>query len=254
MSLISDTFILDDAEKMDQILEENSVDLSIIKFPYHRLENNPNNHIQFIKNIIKKVTKITKIGGICCMIISDDMTKDGIMDMTETRAWIKVQDDPEIGPKWIFREKILWTKSSQKSAKSFLSTKEIQAVSFDLTPFSTIWIMIRSDNDDCDDLDIANRIMQLKLSEVKKQEMLDLMWFIPPKSEYGYKDHLPKELILRLLMIFSRENDLVLDPFSGNGITAIACKTLDRYFVCIEKNQQYIDLAKKRFKEFSQSK
>ena len=243
-----DSFILDDARNMDQYLDDNTVDLSIIKPPYYRLGSDPHTHIKFIRTILEKITNTTKVGGICCLIISDDMTENGL-DMTETRALLEIQDDPKIGSKWIFSENILWVKNSENVTKSLLPMEDVTAVSFDLTPFSTIWIMVKSENDgDYVDLDISNRITKLKISEAKKQEMFDSMWFIPQKSETGYKDYIPKELIIRLLMIFSQENDLNLDPFTGNGITAVACKTLSRHFICIDKNKNNISISKTRIK------
>ena len=243
-----DNFILDDARNMDQFLDGNTIDLSIVKPPYY-MPGDSQAHIEFIRTILEKITKVTKVGGICCLIISDDMTENG-MDMTETRALLEIRDDPRISSKWIFTEKILWTKSPENVAKSLLPMEEVNAVSFDLTPFSTIWIMVKSENDnDSYDLDITNRIKRLKISEAKKQEMFDSMWFITQKSEKGYKDHIPKELILRLLMIFSNENNLVLDPFSGNGITAVACRTLSRHFICIDKNENNISTSKTRIKK-----
>jgi len=233
---------------MDQFLDDNSIDLSIVKPPYHKPEDDPHTYIQFFRSIMEKITKATKVGGICCLIISDDMTENG-MEMTETRALLEVRDDPKIGSKWIFPEQILWAKSTRNVAESLFPMEDITAVSFDITPFSSIWIMVKSENDDdYEDLDISNRILELKISEAKKQEMFDSMWFIPQKSELNYKDQIPKELILRLLMIFSKENDLVLDPFSGNGITAISCATLNRHFVCIEKNKKNILTSQKRLK------
>ena len=233
-----DSFILDDARNMDQYLDDNTVDLSIIKPPYYRLGSDPHTHIKFIRTILEKITKTTKVGGICCLIISDDICKR-FVDLSKY----------VIGSKWIFSENILWVKNSENVTKSLLPMEDVTAVSFDLTPFSTIWIMVKSENDgDYVDLDISNRITKLKISEAKKQEMFDSMWFIPQKSETGYKDYIPKELILRLLMIFSKENDLILDPFTGNGITAVACKTLSRHFICIDKNKNNISISKTRIK------
>jgi site-specific DNA-methyltransferase (adenine-specific) len=38
---------------------------------------------------------------------------------------------------------------------------------------------------------------------------------------------------------YSQEGDLILDPFSGSGTTAIACHRLKRRFICIEKDPEY---------------
>ncbi len=248
--LKKDEIIVGDAQNLDKILAPRSVDLSIIKPPYFNLKGDPAKHIDLIKTIMKKITKVTKIGGICCLIISEDMAEDQIMDTTELKALFDVQEDPEIGSKWNFSEKILWVKSTEKAVESLMPIEEGTLVSFDQTPFSTIFILVRRDfDDDYEELDISSRIENLKVSEAKKQEMYDPMWFIPPKSEKDYKDYLPKELIIKLIMLFSKNNNLVFDPFSGDGITAVAAHTLKRNFVCIDKDKEKVEKAKKRIKK-----
>lgn len=37
----------------------------------------------------------------------------------------------------------------------------------------------------------------------------------------------------------SKKDELILDPFSGSGTTAIACHRLKRRFICIEKDPEY---------------
>ena len=39
---------------------------------------------------------------------------------------------------------------------------------------------------------------------------------------------------------------LVLDPFAGSGTTGLACKNLNRNYILIEKEQEYIDIINKR--------
>lgn len=49
----------------------------------------------------------------------------------------------------------------------------------------------------------------------------------------------PDAIIRYLLERSSKENDVVLDCFSGSGTTAVACYNLHRRFICIEKNPDY---------------
>lgn len=49
----------------------------------------------------------------------------------------------------------------------------------------------------------------------------------------------PVKLFERMIEICSKENDLVLDCFSGSGTTAVACHNLKRRFICIEKDPEY---------------
>lgn len=60
----------------------------------------------------------------------------------------------------------------------------------------------------------------------------------------------PKSFIKELLMMFSKENDIVLDPFVGSGSTAVACKQLKRNYIGFEINPEYCDLAINRLKKF----
>lgn len=46
-----------------------------------------------------------------------------------------------------------------------------------------------------------------------------------------------------LIQTSSNEGDLVLDPFSGSGTTAVAAKKLNRKFLCIELDKEFVDLS-----------
>ena len=59
----------------------------------------------------------------------------------------------------------------------------------------------------------------------------------------------PLKLICYLMQRSSKENDLVLDCFSGSGTTAIACHRLKRRFICIEKDKEYWEASCKRLEE-----
>lgn len=54
------------------------------------------------------------------------------------------------------------------------------------------------------------------------------------------------EVFSELIKIHSNENDLIFDPFSGSGTTAVACKVLNRRFVGCEIDKNYYDKAIKR--------
>lgn len=49
----------------------------------------------------------------------------------------------------------------------------------------------------------------------------------------------PVILFEKILVDYSKENDIVLDCFSGSGTTAVACHNLHRRFICIEKDPEY---------------
>jgi len=62
----------------------------------------------------------------------------------------------------------------------------------------------------------------------------------------------PSQLVNRLISIFSKKGDLVIDPFVGSGSTLIAARNRDRKSVGIDVYPKYIELTKKRLMSFDQ--
>ena len=60
----------------------------------------------------------------------------------------------------------------------------------------------------------------------------------------------PLSLIQYLIKLVSKEGAVVLDPFLGSGTTAIACVKLNRNSIGIEKEEEYVKIAKARIKPF----
>jgi DNA modification methylase len=56
----------------------------------------------------------------------------------------------------------------------------------------------------------------------------------------------PIALMKYLITLISREGQTVLDPFMGSGTTGIACKELGRDFIGIEREAEYLEIAKRR--------
>lgn len=56
----------------------------------------------------------------------------------------------------------------------------------------------------------------------------------------------PIELPKRLIQMFSFSDEVVLDPFIGSGTTAIAAEQLDREWVGVDLNKEYIDMCYQR--------
>lgn len=56
----------------------------------------------------------------------------------------------------------------------------------------------------------------------------------------------PLYLLQRIILASTKENDVVLDPFCGSSTTGVACKVLNRNFIGIDNNSDFIKLSKER--------
>lgn len=72
------------------------------------------------------------------------------------------------------------------------------------------------------------------------------------EPDEGYINHptpKPKRFIKEILKMFTRDNDLILDPFIGSGSTAVACLQLNRRFIGFEIEEKYYKIALERVKK-----
>ena len=82
------------------------------------------------------------------------------------------------------------------------------------------------------------------------KQMKDVWQFTSPKkNEKKYGKHptqKPLDLLTRIILSSTEEEDIVLDPFNGSGTTGVVCAINNRKYIGIELEQNYIDLTKKR--------
>lgn len=69
------------------------------------------------------------------------------------------------------------------------------------------------------------------------------------KEKYNHPCPVPVELMERIILLTTKEGDLVIDPFSGSGTTAIACINTGRRFIGFEISENYANMANERIEE-----
>jgi hypothetical protein len=84
----------------------------------------------------------------------------------------------------------------------------------------------------------------------ERRPISDLWWDIHRLKHNSRRvDHpcqLPPALMRRLIALFTRRGEMVLDPFNGAGTTSLCADALGRHYVGIELSEQYHELARKR--------
>lgn len=104
------------------------------------------------------------------------------------------------------------------------------------------------------------RIFGVPYTEIKKQfegnrrtwindtKAFDVLHF-PFENQPQHPTQKPVSLISYLIERASNPNDIILDPFSGSGTTAVACHNLGRQFICVEKDPEYHAASVKRLEQ-----
>ncbi|MCY4539457.1 MAG: site-specific DNA-methyltransferase [Chloroflexi bacterium] len=89
------------------------------------------------------------------------------------------------------------------------------------------------------------------LNGPKKGVPMSDTWEIPylnPKARErcGYPTQKPLQLLERIILLASNEDELILDPFCGSGTTLVAAKLLNRNFVGIDSSSEAVELSNQR--------
>lgn len=205
---------------------------------------------QLVQKILKQIFTATKAGGVCCIVVGNDydFEKDALVPIMT--AVLKALE-PSKGSGWIHKDEIIWVKSSKDGAKKMNDLKNVEMVSFDQIPFSHILVLVKDPVFEFKER--SERVSSLRLSERKKEEMEDSIWYVQPSSEKGYSDVLPKEIVARLIMMYSKKGSFVLDPFAGDGLTGVIAKSLGRSFLCLVPEQR-VEAVNERISKVAKNK
>lgn len=73
------------------------------------------------------------------------------------------------------------------------------------------------------------------------------------KSDFGnHVNQKPIKLMEFLISLVTKENAIILDPFSGSGTTCIAAKNINRHYIGIEIDPHNVEISNKRLLESMQ--
>ena len=87
------------------------------------------------------------------------------------------------------------------------------------------------------------------LKNAHKGRIKRAVWSINTKPFRGcHYAPFPEDLVNTPILACSPEGGIVLDPFMGSGTTAVVAKKLNRHFVGIELNADYVEVANHRIK------
>lgn len=68
------------------------------------------------------------------------------------------------------------------------------------------------------------------------------------KKQGKHPTQKPLEILNRIILASTNENDLILDPFCGSSTTGIVANMLNRNYIGIDNSKEYLDLSIRRYR------
>lgn len=222
----------------------NSIDCVITSPPYNLdinyegYKDNKNylDYLEFSKNYLSLLYNVLKEDGRFCLNIPIDANTFG----RESIYSDILQIAKDIGFK--YNTTIMWNKNSISKRTAWGSWMSSSAP-YVTCPLEVILVLYKN----------TWKKKNKGKSTVSRNEFMNWtngMWTIRPASakKIGHPAPFPNELVERCIKMFTYEGDLILDPFCGSGTTCFTAKILNRKWIGIEINKDYVNLATQRIK------
>ena len=92
------------------------------------------------------------------------------------------------------------------------------------------------------------------MKELNNNKQMKDVWITsltkPSENKQGkHPTQKPLEILEKIILASTNENDLILDPFCGSSTTGIASVKLNRKYIGIDNSKEYLDLSIRRYKE-----
>jgi len=151
---------------------------------------------------------------------------------------------------WKFKDLITWKKQRGIGMrKGWLYTRE-EIMWFVKDNKRFVWNKEFQYNDEPNQFKVG-----MSGTKVQPYKRIPNVWTdIPEKLTRNTKVHFtpkPQKAIERIILMHTKENDVVLDCFVGSGTTCVAAKRTGRKYIGIEISKKYCELSRNRLKQTS---
>lgn len=234
------TIFWGDSAKILQELPENSVDMMVTSPPYPGVDSmwgelfHPDNFEkahEFLNIIWDGCLRALKPGGKMAINIANTKRRPYLPNVAKIYEWASKKIEP-LG-------EIIWDKGYSQNGTawgSYLSPADPALAD------QHEYILIFRKYGDREKPEIYNKIDGKSFRTWRNS-----MWRIAPAkaSSIGHIAPFPPQIPIRLITLYSFENETILDPFMGSGTTGLACLDLNRKFIGMELREDYYLLSKK---------
>lgn len=227
-------------------IPNNTVDLALIDPPYNlsikygkfRDNKDKDEYLIWIKSWINQISRTLKNGGLLFFINTPQWSLEifpYLQKRLSFQGWIVWSAWSIPGGNMVPAHYPILCFSKGKNLKTFSKPKKFlkDVESNELLHPLNYGYCIRS-------MCLARRNHKMKTD---RRPLSDLWYDIHRirhnSFRYNHPTLMPQKLAKRIILLFSKPNDIVLDCFNGVGTTTLVAQKLERNFIGIEKNTSY---------------
>jgi len=226
-------------------------------------------YLDEMEKIFSEVLKVTIPGGFCCIVIGDEVDNGTMIPLSSLLiSRLVTEETSENG--WHLRDMIIWNKVTagrngagnrfgifvQNPLPTYYRTNIMHEYIIVLQKGLTRRILDKENTKKIPlnramKRQVALSIWDLPVDEAVMNESYKSTWDItpvPPRT-VEHPAVFPEQIPWRLINLYSKEGDVILDPMNGSGQTTKIASKLGRKYIGIDKRLPYVKLAKKRLNE-----
>lgn len=226
-------------------------------------------YLNEMEQIFNEVLKVTIPGGFCCIVIGDEVVNGKLIPLSSLLISRLVKEElEEIG--WHLRDMIIWNKVTagrngagnrfgifvQNPLPTYYRANIMHEYIIVLEKGRTKRILDKPNTKKIPlnramKRQVSLSIWDLPVDEAVMNESNKSVWDITPVPPriIPHPAVFPEQIPWRLINLYSKEGDVVLDPMNGSGQTTKVAHKLGRKYIGIDKRLPYVKLAKKRLNE-----
>jgi DNA modification methylase len=210
-------------------------------------------YLLFLERVFTEVNRITKSGRMCVVNLSPVIIARESRSCESKRLAIPYHFFTimeKIG--WKYIDDIIWVKPEGASINrngGFFQHRKPVAYKPNLIT-ETIFIFQKKSES------LIDKVVRSYDENILKKSLVDdgyersNVWYINPETKSKHPAPYPEELSNKIIKYYSFFGDIILDPFMGSGTTIVSCEKLGRFGIGIEIHKEYIEIAKKRLKQY----
>lgn len=243
-----------DSEMILQELPTESVDLVFTSPPYFNARPEYNDYIDYeeyllkMRKIIRNVHRVLGEGRFFVMNIAPVLIRRA--SRSEASRRIAVPFDMHrifIEEQFDFIDDIVWEKpegAGWATGRGRRFAADRTPLQYKAVPVTEYVLVYRKRTNRLIDWNIRNHHNSelVKTSKVMDEYERTNIWRIKPTHDKRHPAVFPLELAERVISYYSFKDDVILDPFAGIGTVGNAAARLERRFVLIEQDANYVEI------------